>query len=160
MKAVGLVLALLVFLSGCASDGGRWVKRGSPDQEPQVQRQVSRTPPIQVSPIVGAVAGGIVGNQFGKGRGKTVMTIAGAVVGAEIASQTQGSVGSQYGYGPYGSDEHPAVTRARNIGLHQAAQKRLREAEDAAFAEGCTEGGGCDGRSRRYYRSGSGTVWN
>lgn len=35
-----------------------------------------------MAPLAGAVIGGVVGNQFGSGRGKDVMTAAGAVGGA------------------------------------------------------------------------------
>ena len=33
---------------------------------------------------IGAVAGGVIGNQFGGGNGKTVMTVGGAVAGGAI----------------------------------------------------------------------------
>ena len=34
--------------------------------------------------ILGGVAGGVIGNQFGKGSGKTLMTVAGALLGGSI----------------------------------------------------------------------------
>ncbi len=34
--------------------------------------------------ILGGVAGGVVGNQFGKGNGKTLLTVAGALLGGSI----------------------------------------------------------------------------
>jgi len=37
--------------------------------------------------VVGAVAGGIIGNQFGSGAGRALATVAGAVVGGVIGSE-------------------------------------------------------------------------
>jgi surface antigen len=37
--------------------------------------------------VVGAVAGGIIGNQFGSGAGRALATVAGAVVGGLIGSE-------------------------------------------------------------------------
>ena len=37
--------------------------------------------------VVGAVAGGLIGNQFGKGSGKVLATVAGAVVGGLVGSE-------------------------------------------------------------------------
>ena len=36
------------------------------------------------APLAGGIVGGVVGNQFGGGRGKTVLTVAGALLGASI----------------------------------------------------------------------------
>jgi uncharacterized protein YcfJ len=40
---------------------------------------------------IGAIAGGVVGNQFGKGNGKTATTVAGAVAGGVIGNKVQKS---------------------------------------------------------------------
>jgi surface antigen len=37
--------------------------------------------------VVGAIAGGVIGNQFGKGPGKAVATVAGAVVGGIVGNE-------------------------------------------------------------------------
>ncbi len=37
--------------------------------------------------VLGAVAGGVVGNQFGKGKGNVLATVAGAVVGGLVGSE-------------------------------------------------------------------------
>lgn len=42
--------------------------------------------------ILGAVAGGVIGHQFGGGRGKDVATIAGALGGGYAGNQIQGSM--------------------------------------------------------------------
>ena len=34
--------------------------------------------------VAGAIVGGVIGNQFGRGRGKDAMTVAGAVLGASV----------------------------------------------------------------------------
>jgi len=38
--------------------------------------------------LIGAVLGGVVGHQFGGGRGKTVSTVTGAVLGGVVGSKT------------------------------------------------------------------------
>ena len=40
--------------------------------------------------LAGAVVGGVLGNQFGGGLGKTVMTAAGAVAGSKVAEANTG----------------------------------------------------------------------
>jgi uncharacterized protein YcfJ len=44
------------------------------------------------SAIIGGIIGGVVGNQFGKGDGKDAMTGIGAMTGAIIAGQKEGTV--------------------------------------------------------------------
>jgi uncharacterized protein YcfJ len=44
--------------------------------------------------VVGGVVGGVVGNQFGKGNGRSVMTVAGIVIGATIGFQAGPDVAS------------------------------------------------------------------
>ena len=51
----------------------------------------TRTTPI----IAGGLVGGAIGNQFGKGRGKAISTIAGVLLGSSIASDFDYS---SYGY--------------------------------------------------------------
>jgi outer membrane lipoprotein SlyB len=50
-------------------------------------RQEIRQEPNLTGAVVGGVAGGVVGHQFGKGNGKTAMTVLGAVAGAAVGSQ-------------------------------------------------------------------------
>ena len=38
---------------------------------------------------IGAIAGGVVGNQFGKGKGRTATTAAGAIAGGVIGNKVQ-----------------------------------------------------------------------
>ena len=58
--------------------------------------EVTRQKPHQDSnrvagTAIGAVAGGVIGNQFGKGKGKTATTIAGAVGGGVVGNKIQKS---------------------------------------------------------------------
>ncbi len=157
-----VLLSVVIMLSGCAgTTKQKFVPHNGTQQQFQQQQfpqpQQNNTPG-QLSPIVGAVIGGVAGSYLTKGRSNSTRAFgvtAGALIGAELASQTpshgsvsHGSVGSQYG--SYGSGEHPAVARAHAIGRERAAQNRLREAEDAAYFEGCTHGGGCDSAPTRY----------
>jgi len=42
--------------------------------------------PNLVAGVVGAGVGGVVGNQFGAGRGKTAMAVIGSVIGSQVGS--------------------------------------------------------------------------
>jgi uncharacterized protein YcfJ len=72
-----------------------------PLENPSVQQRCQ--PKIQVqletkryiATLAGAVIGGIVGNQFGKGKGKTFMTLAGTMVGGIAAYQHNQNNNSQ-----------------------------------------------------------------
>ena len=62
----------------------------APPQPSTVPSQPAAPPVAQNSPIgigVGAVIGGLLGNQVGGGNGKTLATIAGAVVGGYIGNE-------------------------------------------------------------------------
>lgn len=45
-----------------------------------------------VGTVAGATAGGLIGNQFGGGKGKTIATIGGAAAGAVVGNVAQGSM--------------------------------------------------------------------
>ena len=45
--------------------------------------------------LVGAVAGGAIGNQFGKGNGKVLATVAGALIGGVVGSEVGKSMDQQ-----------------------------------------------------------------
>jgi len=53
----------------------------------KVHRRSSRHNDSYTSPLIGAIVGGVVGNQFGHKSGKTVMTVAGSLLGASIGSE-------------------------------------------------------------------------
>ena len=67
MKKIIVVVATTVALAGCASDPGTR----------ETQKQSG-------SVVAGAVVGGLVGNMFGSGTGKVLMTAAGAVAGGFV----------------------------------------------------------------------------
>jgi len=98
------LLALTVPTLGLAYGGGQdWaqVVSATPVVQvisvPQHQRvcrqvQVRRMVPERRSAtpsILGAVIGGIIGNQFGGGRGRAAMTVAGAALGSSVAQDEQ-----------------------------------------------------------------------
>jgi uncharacterized protein YcfJ len=51
-------------------------------RRPNDQHQVAGT-------VIGAIAGGVIGNQFGGGRGKTLATVGGAVGGGVVGKEVQ-----------------------------------------------------------------------
>lgn len=63
----------------CYDEPVRYRESGHYDQHDQYDRRGSATPTI-----AGAIIGGVVGNQFGSGRGRDAATVAGAVLGGSI----------------------------------------------------------------------------
>lgn len=61
-------MGLIIGLSGCSTSGG-----------------VEGIDPEKARTIAGTVIGGVVGHQFGKGKGRKVATIAGAILGGYLA---------------------------------------------------------------------------
>jgi len=53
-------------------------------RKPQDEHRVAGT-------VIGAIAGGLLGNKIGRGRGRTVATVGGAVAGGAIGREVQGS---------------------------------------------------------------------
>lgn len=51
--------------------------------------------------VIGSIIGGVVGHQFGGGRGRSVATVAGAVVGAAMGSRYAGQRGGDYAPAQY-----------------------------------------------------------
>lgn len=95
---------MLVFASSAASADGLSSTRATvvdvenifrTDYTTVVQEQCSqqqvpvygRTHPSTGDVLAGAIIGGTIGNQFGGGSGKDAMTVLGAIVGADVASQ-------------------------------------------------------------------------
>lgn len=52
------------------------------------------------APIAGAIVGGVIGNQFGRGSGKDVLTIGGALLGASIGNDVRNTHGPAHRHGP------------------------------------------------------------
>ncbi len=63
--------------------------------------------------IIGGVAGGVIGNQFGKGTGNTLMTVAGALLGGSIGRDVsyQNRRYQERGYNSYTTTETRCETR-------------------------------------------------
>ncbi len=84
-----LLIALIAALTGCAT-----VPQGpmTPEQQKEAQRQAHCGKRDTVGLVAGGALGGLLGHQVGKGRGNTLMTIGGALVGAvagsAVANQT------------------------------------------------------------------------
>ncbi len=58
------------------------------------------------APIIGAVIGGAIGNQFGKGKGNAVATIAGAVIGGALANEAAAQSHNNYNNRNYGTNDY------------------------------------------------------
>jgi uncharacterized protein YcfJ len=75
---------------GVQGDGAVTAQRSPGGAGTQTQTHTTQAPAAQNSPIgigVGAVIGGVLGNQIGSGDGKTLATIAGAIGGGYIGNE-------------------------------------------------------------------------
>lgn len=83
--AVAAVITLLG--SGCASSGDRvpmyYVDAAvnSIDKAPKICKSNGDA---NGNPIIGAIGGGLIGNQFGSGKGKAIMTLLGVGIGINV----------------------------------------------------------------------------
>jgi surface antigen len=77
--------------------------------------------------VVGAVTGGIIGNQFGKGSGRAAATVAGVLVGGLIGNQIgkdlddeerERALEAEYRALEYGPDDEPTEWRGSRDGYH------------------------------------------
>ena len=103
MVSTSMALAATPALASKADVGFQWAK--VVDARPIVERvripveeqvcwdeQVWRRDPVRRSAapvILGTIIGGVIGNQFGGGRGRVAMTAAGAALGGSIAADSQ-----------------------------------------------------------------------
>ena len=67
------------------------------------------------STIAGSIVGGVVGNQFGGGDGKKIMTVAGALLG--------GSVGRDLGYKPQRQSNYDTVEQCRVVDRYHEEER-------------------------------------
>jgi uncharacterized protein YcfJ len=78
----------------------RQVRVSRPRQECWDERVVYREPRHQqvVGPglLIGAALGGVIGHQFGGGRGQDVATVAGAMIGASMGAQHEAYASSRH----------------------------------------------------------------
>ena len=85
-----------------------------------------------LGPLLGGVAGGFVGNQFGKGTGNTIATAFGAVSGVLLGQQLQRPVPPRHTHGGYvnQSPSHVVVTRCDayyNSGVRAACNRGVAD---------------------------------
>ncbi|RDI99661.1 glycine zipper 2TM domain-containing protein [Dyella solisilvae] len=128
LAVVGLISVLGV-LSGCETPPQRQVtysgssnrceQCGVVTDVRQTEQQKSSSP---LGMVIGAVAGGVIGNQFGGGTGKALTTAAGVVAG--------GAIGNQVGKNQGGPDVAWQVTIKLDDGRYatvtQAADPQVR----------------------------------
>ncbi|HSH95982.1 MAG TPA: glycine zipper 2TM domain-containing protein [Roseimicrobium sp.] len=137
MKA--LLLTALVILSGCATQSGEIEARyGRVEQLESVM--VDGDSRFGVGTVIGAVAGGILGNQIGGGSGKAVATAAGVVAGGVIGNKVENKHEKRPG--------HRVVVRldgGGSVGVTQPADQNLRVGDRVRI-----DGSGEDARVVRF----------
>ncbi len=95
---IPLALGLISLMSAAAArdygpqDEGRRFSDGSKVECRNVEVQKNSRDPNRVAgTAIGAVVGGLLGNQVGSGNGKKVATVGGAVAGGAIGRKVQGN---------------------------------------------------------------------
>jgi outer membrane lipoprotein SlyB len=87
MKNTVMAGLVLSFLSACTTFNSEQTHVAFGKIVSIENRQIIGNEPNLAGALLGGVAGGAVGHQFGKGNGKTAMTVLGAVTGAAAGSQ-------------------------------------------------------------------------
>lgn len=104
-----ILLMLAALTAACADAGGsQYGERAAPVSsagEPESTRygritgletvQVDKDYKFGIGTVVGAVAGGVLGHQFGGGAGKTLLTIGGALAGAAAGTAAESKMNKQ-----------------------------------------------------------------
>lgn len=85
MKKLFASIMVMASLVGCATVPSTPPKQGMVVGIQNTTMAVND--PNLAGAAIGGIAGGVVGNQFGKGNGKKAMTILGALGGAAVGSQ-------------------------------------------------------------------------
>jgi outer membrane lipoprotein SlyB len=73
--------------------------------------------------VFGALLGGVIGNQFGGGKGKDAATILGAIVGADVANKNTKSASVK----SIATVQLHLVLKAKSIQLSSKRTKRIRK---------------------------------
>lgn len=84
-----------------------------------------------VAGLIGGLIGGLVGHQFGSGHGRTALTVAGAALGASIASDH-----ARYREAPYRGDDgygYDGPTVRRCSETHRTRQVREADGYDVTY---------------------------
>ncbi|HSO07503.1 MAG TPA: glycine zipper 2TM domain-containing protein [Pelomicrobium sp.] len=106
---IAAVFLVSIALAGCAGFGGtQYGEQSAPVATagtPETARygtvtglelvQVDQDAKFGVGTVVGAVAGGILGHQFGGGSGKTLLTIGGTLAGAAAGTAAESKLNKQ-----------------------------------------------------------------
>jgi len=83
-----MTAALLLFALGTAAGGAANATVHCHDVVVYMHRPVEDHDRV-AGTVIGAVAGGVIGHQFGGGNGKTLATVGGAVAGGAIGNHIQ-----------------------------------------------------------------------
>jgi outer membrane lipoprotein SlyB len=93
-----VVLASAAMLGGCAYPGPYAVYEDRPVVAQRTEYGVveriemyhpGSSAPVGLGAIIGGIAGGIIGHQFGSGSGQTAATIGGAIAGGAVGHQVE-----------------------------------------------------------------------
>jgi hypothetical protein len=109
-----------------------------------------------LGPVLGGVAGGFIGNQFGGGKGKTALTAGGAVAGVLLGQEavrkpaqtnvpviTQGNTnGTVFVGGPCDRYMNQGAKAACNRGVSERAAQAQRQIEQEAYRNARGNSGG------------------
>ena len=85
-RLLSVAVLSMAFLSGCATTQKEQISFNATVQAVRNYQGVKKEP-SGVNTVLGAVGGGVLGNQVGKGNGRKVATILGVVGGAAVGSQ-------------------------------------------------------------------------
>lgn len=122
MKKTLILSSLLLVLTGCASSGHYVEQKQYRTADVLATVVTSQRLPDQCESkssgtggvLLGAAVGGLIGNQFGKGSGRTAMTVAGAAVGGSAVAAANESNQNQMNCYSTGFDTHIKYTNPNN----------------------------------------------
>ncbi len=141
MKKICTTLLLLLTITACSAPkiGGTQVSvdqagvqssvaYGTITSVMDVQVNNDKSGNVTLSTIGGGVAGGFLGNQIGKGSGRTVATVGGAILGAIAGSEMSKIVNTQKGYQlviRLDNGRDTAVVQGADIQFHRGQRVQL-----------------------------------
>lgn len=140
-----MFLIVTILTAGCADLGGSKYGEGSAPVSSAGEQasdrygrvtgletvQVDKDYKFGVGSVVGAVAGGIIGYQFGGGAGKTLLAIGGAVAGAAAGTAAESKLNKQ--------DAHKVTVAMQSGGtvtIIQPVDSRLRNGMNVRITGG------------------------
>lgn len=95
-----IATAIMVGFGGCATGSGYYTQQNVGEIQTVYHGTVVAERVVEIrdegtGTVLGALTGGILGNQVGKGSGKTAATIGGAVVGGALGHEVAKSTGQE-----------------------------------------------------------------